>query len=99
MLSPIDLHREALMAGPNTKVPDTHTRSSSNGRQCPTIPGNERPLITHRIGSEVCFQRQREYYHKCHRCVFRGQPADYSYSPEDSSAPAIGANGAVRRKT
>jgi hypothetical protein len=34
-------------------------------------------LITHRIGADVCLARQRTFFHKCHRCVYRGQPADW----------------------
>ncbi len=45
-------------------------------RQCPTLPGDLRSLITHRIEPPQCMKRQREHYHKCHRCLYRGQPAD-----------------------
>lgn len=51
-------------------------------RQCPTLAGDERPLIAHSIASEVCMQRQREFYHKCHRCVFRGKAADFCLPEE-----------------
>jgi hypothetical protein len=46
-------------------------------RQCPTLSGDSRSLITHRIGVGTCARRQREFYHKCHRCQYRGQPADF----------------------
>ena len=83
------------MAGPKTKAPDPETTSSSNGRQCPSFAGNTRMLITHRIGAEVCMQRQRENYHKCHRCVLRGKPADFA--AEDLPASSRDTNGVVRR--
>jgi hypothetical protein len=47
-------------------------------RQCPTLSGDDRPLIAHSIQSDLCMQRQREFYHKCHRCMFRGQAADFA---------------------
>jgi hypothetical protein len=34
-------------------------------------------LITHRIGVDVCLARQRTFFHKCHRCIYRGQAADW----------------------
>ena len=59
-------------------------------RQCPTLAGDDRPLIAHSIANTLCSKRQREFYHKCHRCVFRGKPADYEVAapgaPED---PAV----------
>jgi hypothetical protein len=48
-------------------------------RQCPTLPGDDRPLIAHSIVNGVCMERQRDFYHKCHRCVFRGKPADFVF--------------------
>jgi hypothetical protein len=27
-------------------------------------------------------QRQREFYHKCHRCVFGGKPTDFVLDPK-----------------
>jgi len=47
-------------------------------RQCPTLEGDARSLIMHRIGVELCMSRQRGFYHKCHRCAFRGKPASYT---------------------
>jgi hypothetical protein len=46
-------------------------------RQCPTLSGNSQALITHRIEVGQCMKRQREFYHKCHRCQYRGQAADF----------------------
>jgi hypothetical protein len=46
-------------------------------RTCPTVQGSPSPLITHRIGVDVCLARQRTFFHKCHRCVYRGKPADW----------------------
>lgn len=46
-------------------------------RQCPSPRGNAYALITHRIDVPTCFKRQREFYHKCHRCQFAGQAADF----------------------
>lgn len=45
-------------------------------RLCPTVEGSS-PLITHRIGVEVCLARQSTFFHKCHRCVYRGKPANW----------------------
>lgn len=46
-------------------------------RQCPTVEGSPAPLIQHRIGADVCLSRQQGFFHKCHRCVYRGQAADW----------------------
>jgi hypothetical protein len=46
-------------------------------RLCPSVEGSASPLITHRIGVEVCFARQRTFFHKCHRCIYRGQAATW----------------------
>lgn len=46
-------------------------------RQCPTLAGDDRALITHQIECGRCLQRQREHYHKCHRCAYRGKAADH----------------------
>lgn len=61
-------------------------------RQCPTLPGADRPLIAHTIGCGLCMARQRDFYHKCHRCVYRAQPADFVFEPEHK-------NGTPQRKT
>lgn len=53
-------------------------------RDCPTPGGSApSPLITHRIGGEVCLLRQRTFFHKCHRCIYRGHAADW----EPEAAP------------
>ena len=61
-------------------------------RQCPTLEGDDRPLIAHLIGSRLCFSRQRSNYHKCHRYVYRGKPADFTL--ETVGPPVLrGSNG------
>lgn len=52
-------------------------------RLCPSVEGSASPLITHRIGADVCMARQRTFFHKCHRCIYRGQPANW----EPAEAP------------
>ena len=47
-------------------------------RLCPSVEGSASPLITHRIGAEVCLARQATNFHKCHRCVYRGEAADWA---------------------
>jgi hypothetical protein len=44
-------------------------------------------LITHRIGVDVCFARQRTFFHKCHRCIYRGQAANWE--PELAPMPML----------
>lgn len=56
-------------------------------RQCPTLPGDGRALITHRIEVPLCQKRQREHYHKCHRCVYRGQSASFVYDAPEPMHP------------
>ena len=52
-------------------------------RHCPSTAGSAPPpLITHRIGVEVCLVRHRTFFHKCHRCIFRGQAA--TWEPEET---------------
>lgn len=70
--------------------------SSRNGvtagpalRQCPTVPGKTESLITHAIRSGPCLQRQREHYHKCHRCVYRGKAADFVHEEVAAAAPDL----------
>lgn len=46
-------------------------------RLCPTVDGKSSPLITHLIGVDLCMSRQRGFYHKCHACQYRGQPAAF----------------------
>ncbi|HEB54322.1 MAG TPA: hypothetical protein ENI87_13805 [bacterium] len=50
-------------------------------RLCPSVEAAS-PLITHRIGADVCLARQKGNFHKCHRCIYRGQAADWE--PEQS---------------
>jgi len=52
-------------------------------RLCPSVEGSASPLITHRIGPDVCQARQGTFFHKCHRCIYRGQPANW----EPAEAP------------
>jgi hypothetical protein len=56
-------------------------------RTCPSVEGSASPLITHRIGVEVCMARQRTFFHKCHRCIYRGQPA--AWEPEEAPAAML----------
>lgn len=65
-------------------------------RQCPTLEGESRPLIAHRIEAGSCLARQRELYHKCHRCVYRGKPAAYVH-PSDSGAAEAEQEAAAAR--
>jgi len=65
-------------------------------RDCPTLPEDGQALIRHRIAVPLCMRRQREQYHKCHRCVYRGQPADFvpeferrDPAPGDADRPAF----------
>lgn len=60
---------------------------TSCNRLCPSVEGSASPLITHRIGVEVCLARQRTFYHKCHRCIYRGQAANWE--PDQSSMATI----------
>lgn len=46
-------------------------------RLCPSVEGSAAPLITHRIGVDVCLARQATNFHKCHRCIYRGKAADW----------------------
>ena len=56
-------------------------------RSCPSVEGSAPPLITHRIGVDVCFARQRTFFHKCHRCIYRGQAANWE--PEVAPMPML----------
>lgn len=51
-------------------------------RLCPSQDGSGSPLITHRIGADVCLSRQSSNFHKCHRCIYRGQSAEWQPEPE-----------------
>lgn len=81
------------MAGSKTDHIDSELRRSCAGRECPSTNGAPRQLITHRIGTDLCLQRQRENYHKCHRCVYRGKPASFEIEAEDTG----GSNGQLRK--
>lgn len=50
------------------------------------MEGNATPLITHLIGADTCMSRQRGFYHKCHRCMYRGKPAAWEPAPEQLAA-------------
>jgi hypothetical protein len=63
-------------------------------RQCPTLAGDDRPLIAHSIEIALCTRRQREFYHKCHRCVFHGKAADYVV-PGSEGAEGPSRNGSA----
>jgi hypothetical protein len=52
-------------------------------RLCPSVEGSASPLITHRIGGDVCLARQATNFHKCHRCIYRGQAADWAPDEPD----------------
>jgi len=65
-------------------------------RVCPTLEGNAIPLISHRIGEDLCAARQCGNYHKCHRCVYRGQPAGWEPA-EPRAAVEVPATQAARR--
>jgi hypothetical protein len=61
-------------------------------RLCPSVEGSAPPLITHRIGVEVCLARQRTFFHKCHRCIYRGQAANWE--PEEAPLAMINVHAA-----
>jgi hypothetical protein len=69
-------------------------------RVCPTVEGSATPLNVHRIGVDECLQRQHCNYHKCHRCVYRGQTANWTppdHANGDETAMTTGARGAPSR--
>lgn len=61
-------------------------------RLCPSVEGSASPLITHRIGTEVCQARQASNFHKCHRCIYRGKPA--AWEPETPPLAMINVHAA-----
>ena len=61
-------------------------------RLCPSVEGSASPLITHRIGTEVCQARQASNFHKCHRCIYRGKPA--AWEPENPPLAMINVHAA-----
>ncbi|MEO0480011.1 MAG: hypothetical protein AAF196_11055 [Planctomycetota bacterium] len=42
-------------------------------RQCPSLPGAEPSLFVHRIHSDQCQKRREQHFHRCFRCVHRGE--------------------------
>jgi len=57
-------------------------------------------LILHRIGVDECLHRQHCNYHKCHRCVYRGQTANWTppdHAHGDETAMTTGARGVPSR--
>ncbi len=50
-------------------------------RDCPTPKSSSMPLIVHRIAASDCMSRQSCNYHKCHRCIYNGQAADWQPEP------------------
>jgi len=67
-------------------------------RLCPTVDGHATPLITSMISSVTCMAQQRCFYHKCHRCIFRGQPANWEPATAAEEHPASNgqANGVAK---
>lgn len=61
-------------------------------RLCPSVEGSASPLITHRISTDVCTARQGAFFHKCHRCIYRGQPA--SWEPEAAPLAMVNVHAA-----
>lgn len=61
-------------------------------RLCPSVEGSPTPLITHRIGADVCMARQRTFFHKCHRCIYRGKSA--AWEPEELPLAMINVHAA-----
>lgn len=60
---------------------------TSCNRICPSVEGSTSPLITHRIGVDVCLAQQRTFFHKCHRCIYRGKAANWE--PERAPQAAL----------
>lgn len=73
---PIDITTPAVVVVPMA-MGDGAPEVFPGLRRCPSPSGFMLPLIIQAIRPEVCMQRQREFYHKCHRCQFRGKSADY----------------------
>lgn len=73
---------------------------TSCNRLCPSVEGSASPLITHRIGVDVCLARQRTFFHKCHRCVYRGKAATWEPEPVavlELSVPEAPASVGIKR--
>ncbi|MFT4514701.1 MAG: hypothetical protein ACI89X_005012 [Planctomycetota bacterium] len=64
-------------------------------RLCPSVEGSASPLITHRIGADVCLARQATNFHKCHRCIYRGQAADWA--PDEPHGSDLSADVVIPR--
>jgi len=64
-------------------------------RQCPTLPGDARALITHQIEVGLCMERQRCNYHKCHRCAYRGQSATFTVDQPEFRNGVVDVVGAL----
>ena len=65
-------------------------------RDCPTPKSSSMPLIVHHIAADECMSRQSCHYHKCHRCIYRDQAADWQ--PEAvAAAPQAGPTRAAER--
>ncbi|MFK7738976.1 MAG: hypothetical protein AB8H80_01540 [Planctomycetota bacterium] len=63
-------------------------------RLCPSVESSAAPLITHRIGADVCLARQDNNFHKCHRCVYRGKAKDWeSDHPDHAVLDVFAADG------
>ncbi len=75
-------------------------RTLENRRQCPTRTDGAHPLIAHWITPAVCLQRQRQLYHKCFACEYRGLAADKVLPSALKTVPAsIPAVVPVRKAT
>lgn len=68
--------------------PTSLTTVHPTSRQCPTVIGKSVRLITQRIDTDRCMTRQRELFHRCHRCAYRGQPANHVIEEVEAQAPA-----------
>lgn len=73
---PIDLAAPKVVVAPAAMI-EAAPEVLPGLRRCPSPSGFALPLIIQAIRPETCMQRQRDFYHKCHRCQFRGKPADY----------------------
>lgn len=82
------------MEAQNTTTRPVDDPSTAKTRACPTIEGREVALITHAIAPSTCLRRQREHYHKCHRCVYRGKSTSFEFAPP-ASVNGTSRNGSV----
>lgn len=51
------------------------TEPASQRRLCPNRSSGAHSLIAHWITPDTCLTRQRQGYHKCFTCAYRGLPA------------------------